>query len=171
MNVEEYVVHQLESYSQFCRDITTLEFELKSLAPFDQQQAGELIESLTFSHPTGAPVQDSHISDKTAAIALSYHTIGLDQTRDARLGIVVQLEAYRLLVNRLDTYLGTLYPEDAAVLRKHYFEGMSWQSIADAGHHCIRTVMKRRKRGMTRLTELYNRLAQLGVLPGVDFSL
>lgn len=170
MHVEEYVIHQLKNYPQFCRDITTLEFELKSLVPFDKQRTEELIESLTFSHSTDVSVQDSHISDKTAAIALSYHSIGLDQTRDIRVSIAVQLASYKLLVNRLDTYLNTLYPEDAAVLKKHYFEGISWQGIADTDHHCIRTIMKRRKRGMIRLTALYDRLAQLGVLPGVEPS-
>ena len=130
-----------------------------------------MIETLTFSHPTESPVQESRISDKTAAIALSYHTIGLEQTRDTRLRIASQLEVYQMLVNRLDTYLCALYPEDAAVLKKHYFDGLSWQGIADAEHHCIRTVIKRRNRGMKRLTELYDRLARLGALPGVEPSM
>lgn len=171
MTVKEYVIHQLESYPRLCRDIDTLEFELKSLEPFDTQQTGELIESLTFAHPAEAPVQNSRISDKTAVIALSYHTIGMEQTREARLNISVQLEAYKLLVNRMNTYLCALQPDDAAVLRKHYFEGLSWQSIADAEHHCIRTVIKRRERGMSRLIELYERLARLGALSSIDRSL
>lgn len=54
----------------------------------------DLIKTLTFSHPTESPVQESRISDKTAAIALSYHTIGLEQTRDTRLRIASQLEVY-----------------------------------------------------------------------------
>ncbi|MEI3014938.1 MAG: hypothetical protein V8T36_09645 [Ruthenibacterium lactatiformans] len=90
------------------------------MAPFDELQTDDLIETLTFSHPTESPVQESRISDKTAAIALSYHTIGLEQTRDTRLRIASQLEVYQMLANRLDTYLCALYPEDAAVLKKHY---------------------------------------------------
>ena len=82
MTAKEYVVCQLEGYTQFRNDITTLEFELKDLAPFDEL------------HPTESPVQESRISDKTAAIALSYHTIGLEQTRDTRLRIASQLEVY-----------------------------------------------------------------------------
>ena len=159
MTAKEYVVRQLEGYTQLRNDITTLEFELKSLAPFDELQTDDLIETLTFSHPTESPVQESRISDKTAAIALSYHTIGLEQTRDTRLRIASQLEAYQM------------YPEDAAVLKKHYFDGLSWQGIADAEQHCIRTVIKRRNRGMKRLTELYDRLARLGALPGVEPSM
>ena len=170
MTAKEYVVCQLEGYTQFRNDITTLEFELKSLAPFDELQTDDLIETLTFSHPTESPVQESRISDKIAAIALSYHTIGLEQTRDTRLRIASQLEVYQMLANRLDTYLCALHPEDAAVLKKHYFDGLSWQGIADAEHHCIRTVIKRRNRGMKRLTELYDRLARLGALPGVEPS-
>ena len=170
MTAKEYVVCQLEGYTQFRNDITTLEFELKSLAPFDELQTDDLIETLTFSHPTESPVQESRISDKTAAIALSYHTIGLEQTRDTRLRIALQLEVYQMLANRLDTYLCALYPEDAAVLKKHYFDGLSWQGIADAEQHCIRTVIKRRNRGMKRLTKLYDRLARLGALPGVEPS-
>lgn len=100
-----------------------------------------------------------------------YHTIGLEQTRDTRLRIASQLEVYQMLANRLDTYLCALYPEDAAVLKKHYFDGLSWQGIADAEQHCIRTVIKRRNRGMKRLTELYDRLARLGALPGVEPSM
>ncbi|MFR1356010.1 MAG: hypothetical protein ACLSBB_01610 [Ruthenibacterium lactatiformans] len=55
-------------------------------------------------------------------------------------------------------------------MKKHYFDGLSWQGIADAEHHCIRTVIKRRNRGMKRLTKLYDRLARLGALPGVEPS-
>ena len=51
------------------------------------------------------------------------------------------------------------------------FDGLSWQGIADAEQHCIRTVIKRRNRGMKRLTELYDRLARLGALPGVEPSM
>ena len=54
----------------------------------------DLIKTLTFSHPTESPVQESRISDKIAAIALSYHTIGLEQTRATRLRIASQLEVY-----------------------------------------------------------------------------
>ena len=94
MTAKEYVVCQLEGYTQLRDDITTLEFELKSLAPFDELQTDDLIETLTFSHPTESPVQESRISDKIAALALSYHTIGLEQTRDTRLRIASQLEVY-----------------------------------------------------------------------------
>ena len=64
MTAKEYVVCQLDGYTQFRNDITTLEFELKSLAPFDELQTDDLIETLTFSHPTESPVQESRISDK-----------------------------------------------------------------------------------------------------------
>ena len=93
----------------------------------------DLIKTLTFSHPTESPVQESRISDKIAAIALSYHTIGLEQTRDTRLRIASQLEVYQMLANRLDTYLCALHPEDAAVLKKHYFDGLSWQRYCGCG--------------------------------------
>ena len=49
MTAKEYVVCQLEGYTQFRNDITTLEFELKDLAPFDELQTDDLIETLTLS--------------------------------------------------------------------------------------------------------------------------
>ena len=72
MTAKEYVVRQLEGYTQLRNDITTLEFELKSLAPFDELQTDDLIETLTFSHPTESPVQESRISDKTAEIGRAH---------------------------------------------------------------------------------------------------
>lgn len=38
VTAKEYVVCQLEGYTQLRNDITTLEFELKDLAPFDELQ-------------------------------------------------------------------------------------------------------------------------------------
>ncbi|MFR4875373.1 MAG: hypothetical protein ACLUBZ_00420 [Ruthenibacterium lactatiformans] len=170
LRVEKYVVQQLKSYITFQRDITTLEFELKALVPFDEHKTDGLIEELAFSHFSDLRVQSNHIPNRTATIALSYHAIGLEQTEEVRHQLTAQLEALNLQVARLDTYLGALPPEDAAVLRSYYFEGQSWQEISDLNHICLRTTLKRRERGMDRLVALYNRLAQLGVLPGVDPS-
>lgn len=71
LTVEKYVIQQLESYTMLRRDITTLEFELKALIPFDDNKTNGLIEDLAFAHSSEAPVQDSRISDRTANIALS----------------------------------------------------------------------------------------------------
>ena len=43
MTEKEYVVRQVEGYTQLRNDITTLEFELKYLAPFDELQTDDLI--------------------------------------------------------------------------------------------------------------------------------
>lgn len=105
MTVEKYVIQQLESYTILCRDITTLEFELKALLPFDDNKTNGLIEDLAFAHSSETPVQDSRISDKTATIALSYHVIGLKQTHEVRCNLTSQLEVRKLQVTRLATYL------------------------------------------------------------------
>ena len=171
MTVEKYVIQQLESYTILCRDITTLEFELKALLPFDDNKTNGLIEDLAFAHSSETPVQDSRISDKTATIALSYHVIGLKQTHEVRCNLTSQLEVRKLQVTRLATYLSVLVPEDADVLRAHYFDGLSWQGVSDMNHTCLRTTIKRRDRGLIRLIELYDRLARLGALPDVEPSL
>lgn len=168
MTVREYVIQQLSDYNKTRKDIIALEFELKSLAPFNLQESDNVIESMTFAHPVDELVQGSHISDKTASIALNYHSVSLQQTQEARQQICRRLEAYTLQVRRLDTYLAILPEENAAVLRQHYFDGCSWQEIADTGHNCLRTVKKRREMGIARLVELYSNLSAMGRLPGIS---
>ena len=70
MTAKEYVVRQVEGYTQLRNDITTLEFELKSLAPFDELQTDDLIETLTFSH---------HTEDCSNCLVLSHDWTRADQ--------------------------------------------------------------------------------------------
>lgn len=164
MTVREYVLQQLRDHNQIRKEITVLEFELKALLPLD---TSDLIESMTFTHPAAEAVQNNNISDKTAVIALNYRHVGQMQSHEAIQPICEQLEIYRLQADRLELYISTLNPEIAAVLRQHYFDGLTWEEIADRSNNCLRTVKNRRERGIERLVELYGKLVSIGRLPEV----
>lgn len=168
MNVHDYVIEQLSTYREACQNIQTLEFELRALNPRRRESPDELIESMTFSHSGEEPVQSGRRSDKTASIALNYRAVSAEQTRELREELSRQLASYRLRVSRLEAYLDILPPDEADVLRRFYFDQMTWNEIAQTGHSCIRTIMRCRDKAMARLETFYRRLAELGMLPEVD---
>lgn len=168
MNVQEYVLLQLEEYERRAQSIQALEFELHALAPLSEKETDALIESMTFTFPTGERVQTSTRADKTANIALSYKDTCFEQSQEVMRKLLQRIDFYRLKNKRLDMYLSTLAPKDAEILKMHYFQQLSWRCIAEQEGVCLRTVMKRKERGITRLAELYGNWAALGGLPGVE---
>ena len=166
--MHDYVIEQLSTYQEACQNIQTLEFELRALNLRRRESPNELIESMTFSHSGEEPVQSGQRSDKTASIALNYRTVNAEQTRELREELSRQLACYRLRVLRLEAYLDILPPDEADVLRRFYFDQMTWNEIAQTGHRCIRTIMRYRDKAMARLEAFYRRLAELGMLPEVD---
>lgn len=162
MTPREYVIQQLQDHNKICKEISVLEFELKALLPID---SNDLIESMTFMHLAAETVQSSSISDKTASIALNYQQIGQTQVHEAVQQIFVQLNQSKLQVERLELYLSTLAPEISDILRQHYFDELTWEEIANRNCSCLRTIKNRRERGIEQLTKLYEKLADMGLLP------
>lgn len=170
MNAHDYVVEQLSSYRESCQNLRTLEFELHTLNLLGIEDSDALIESMTFSHSDEEPVQSRQKSDKTASIALNYRAVNANQTREIRRELTRQLDYYRIQITRLETYLDILPPDEADVLRRYYFDRMTWNEIAQTGHTCIRTIMRYRDKAMARLETFYHRLAEVGMLPEVDLQ-
>lgn len=166
MRVREYVLQQLQNYNQNQENIAALEFELKSL-PSLEEQSTEIIEAMALSCPFGEHVQNSSISDKTAAVALNYPLVNWEMSQDTRRQIVTQLYQYEREVRRLDIYMAGLSPKIARVLRAHYFELLPWPAIAERERVCLRSVMRWRDQGISHLEALYTQLARIGALPEV----
>ena len=161
MTVRNYVIQQLEGYHHLCQLITTLQFELQTAERWSE---ADEIEAMTFAQPQGERVQTSGHADKTAQAAMQYR----ETLHKARRQMQSQLDKLNVQVRRLDAYLEALPKEQSEVLRQYYFEGSSWQMIADREGVCLRTVIKRRERAMAQLEEFFGRLADLGYLPGVS---
>lgn len=168
MNVQEYVLRQLDEYQRRVQSIQALEFELHALAPLTEKENDALIASMTFASPIGERVQTSTHADKTANIALSYRETGFEQLKEVMQNLLRRINHFQLENKRLDLYLSTLTPEDEEIIKMHYFQRLSWRRIAEQKSICLRTVMKRKDRGIARLVELYGSWAELGGLPEVN---
>ena len=142
MNVQEYVLLQLEEYPRRIQSISALEFELHALAPLSEKENDALIESMTFISPTGERVQTSTHADKTASIALSYKDMGVAQSKEVVQKLLQRIDSFQMQNKRLDMYLSTLAPGDADILKMHYFQRLSWRRIAEHKNVCLRTIMK-----------------------------
>lgn len=166
MRVREYVLQQLQSYNQKQENIAALKFELKAL-PSLEAQSTEVIEALALSHPCGEHVQNSSISDKTALVALNYQAVNWNLSQETLRQIATQLCQYEREVRRLDIYMAGLPPRTVRILRAHYFERLPWPTIAEREKVCLRSVMRWRDQGISRLEALYTQLAKIGGLPDV----
>lgn len=168
MNVREYVITQLKDYREMKQNVHILQFELDALPIDNNFGCNELIESMTFAHATEENVQCSRISDKTSSIALNYRAVNFKQMQETRKRIEEQLSMYRLQVTRLETYLAALLEAEAEILRQYYFDGITWQEIAQRSNVCLRSIVRRRDHALCQLERYYYRLAELGVLPDVQ---
>lgn len=168
MNVREYVTKQLKDYREMKQNIHILQFELDALPLHSASEANELIKSMTFAHSTEENVQHSQISDKTSSIALNYRAVNFKQMQETRQRIEEQLSIYYLQVTRLETYLAALPEAEANILRQYYFDGITWQEIAQRNNVCLRSIIRRRDHALCQLERYYYRLAELGVLLDVQ---
>ena len=88
------IVRKLESYPALQRTISQLEFELEHRPEIVSEN--EIIESKTFSHPEGDPVQTGQSGGKTAGIAQSYANATEECNREYREELNRELDKARL---------------------------------------------------------------------------
>ena len=148
--MKKRVESMLKNYPAMTKKLKVLEFEMefitKSLHP-------NIIENLVFSHTGEERVSGSFRSDKTANIAIEH----VDSQRDERYyALKNRIDNIRQELRRLEHYLSLLPKEEAEAIRWFYFEGLSWDAIAEQTLVTQKTMQRRRKRGVDTLIHYYS---------------
>ncbi len=150
-NMRAYVVNLLETCQERKRKIALLHYEMEHPA---RTSKAEIISAMALGHgDSSISHSDGHVSDKTLYIALNY------QNRVEKLNADIKQEIVKQLVEqeqeRLQYYTSLLEKRQALVIRLAYFEGLTWDEVAEEAGVAIRTVHKIKNRALDLLVEMY----------------
>lgn len=152
VNMKEHVVNLLKTYPERERKVALLHYELEHTA---YTSGDEMIGAMALGHREGTSHSDGHISDKTLYIALNYQLKADKLNADTRKEIVDQLVKLEQEQRRLEYYVSLLEKRQALVIRMAYFEGKTWEDVAEKVGVIMRTVHKIKNRALEQLAEMY----------------
>lgn len=151
MDVAE-ITQLLETYQERNRKIVLLRYELEHSANISPD---EMIESMSLGHGSGMSQNPGHISNKTLYIALNYQEQADRLNQDTTAEISKNLVALEQVQERLNYYVSSLGYQERTAIQRFYFEGHTWDEVADELHVVQRTVYKIKKRALEQLAGLY----------------
>lgn len=151
-NTKEYVISLLEGYADTTRKIALLRYELEHPALITPD---EMIDALSFAKGTGEGHAAGHISNKTMYIAMNYQNEAAHANSEIMDDIATTLMPMEREADRLQHYISLLEEREQIVLRQHYFEHRSWDTIGSKLAATPRTAQNLCKSAVTKLTELY----------------
>ena len=154
-----YVVDLLESYPKRMQEIALLHYELEHPAHIS---TNEMISAMSFSHGDGVVRSSGHVSNKTLYIALNYQDKTEKINADTTEEIVKRLVSMEHEQERLAYYVSLLDQQQKTAINRFYFEGISWEKIAQELQVAVRTIYKIKRRALDRLADLY----ELAGIPG-----
>lgn len=170
MTTKAYVLLLLENYRNLIHRASILEFELANLKPLHD---AEMIEAMALYHPQTECISiGGGTVDRTSNVALEYKQQSERQYLDAKIGIQTEIKEIRSITDRLEIYVENLPKKSAAAIKGYYFEGKTWPELqGDDVKATIKTLMRRRDKGVEILTDLYDRIIKLGILNTEDLNL
>ncbi len=152
------IIRLLETYREREMKIALLHYKLQhppNISP------DEMIDTMSFGHSNGTSHSKGHISNKTLYIALNYQDKTDKVNSDAMKEVVDRLVELEHEQERLVYYVSLLEAQEASVIRRFYFEGQTWESIAQEIFVALRTVYKIKNRALDRLAKMYAYADQL----------
>ncbi len=152
VSMKEHIVGLLKTYLERERKIALLHYELEHAA---HTSGNEMIGAMALGHGEGSSHVDGHISDKTLYIALNYQLKADKLNAELKKEIVNQLVELEQEQRRLEYYVSLLEKRQASVIRMAYFEGLSWDEVAEKIGVIMRTVHKIKNHALDQLVEMY----------------
>ena len=150
---------ELKEYPELKRKITLLEYESRNPQRITEN---EVIGALSLSRPAQEAAKPAgYVSDKTMRIAFQFQEETERLNRDAAFEIAQELFSVRSKVEKLEFYVSQLPPKQAEVIRKHYFEEISWPALQKELHVSSRTLISRRDDGIAALASMYQYMEQV----------
>jgi len=150
--VKNQVEHILRSYTAMKREVQVLAFELER---FNANLNSEAIRNRTFSHSTYERISGSHISDKTANIAIDHYDSQINGEYHALRTLIGNMQVE---INRIDHYLTLIPNDEARVLKLFYFEGITVAEISKKIHRSPRTVYRMKEHAIGEIIRYYSLL-------------
>jgi len=150
---KKYVQHLLEEYRMNVRKIAQLRYELEHPALVSP---AEIIEAMTFTKGSGEGARPvGCVSDKTLYIAMNYQETATNLNNESCGEIVSMLIPLEREVDRLEHYIQLLPEPQAALLRRHFFDGVGWNELCDEMRLSPKTLRKLREKAVDALVEMY----------------
>jgi len=151
---KRYVQLLLEEYRTKIRKIAQMRYELEHPALVSP---AEIIEAMTFTKRAGEGARPvGCISDKTLYIAMNYQETAANLNNESQGEIVSMLIPLEREIDRLEHYVALLDAQEAAVIRRHYFKGCSWDQLSEEIHTTSRTLRRIKNSAINTLAEMYD---------------
>jgi len=151
------IVSILEGYQELRREALQLEFELEHF----QVTGEDIIDTMNFNSQLGEYVSGGQRSDKTAAISELYKEKADSINIRHHQEISRALAGVKLKMDRLEYYISILGGKYSDVLHGLYIEGLIFSDVAAKLKMSSATVPRIRNKGIDKLREMYNRLAEI----------
>lgn len=164
LNMIKHVEHMLSEYNDNKNKLKVLEYELARITP---PMRPEEIEGHVLAHPDMERVSGSGVGDKTSDLVIEHFDLQRSSQYHA---LVTIISGLRSEINRLDYYLSLLSKEEDEILRMFYFENMCLDRIVKQGTVSLRTVCRRKKKGVEKLAGFYTTCFELGPRQEMDFQ-
>lgn len=149
----DQVIHLLETYHEREQKIALLKYELLN---FPQASPGEVMDGMSLGHNCELSPHTGYVSNKTLFIALNYQERTEQINAETLSDILDELDEVKRVQNRLIYYVSILSPQQEKVIRRFYFESISWEQIAEEVKVALRTVHKIKNRAFDKLAEFYD---------------
>lgn len=149
----DQVIHLLETYHEREQKIALLKYELLN---FPQASPGEVMDGMSLGHNCELSPHTGYVSNKTLFIALNYQERTEQINAETLSDILDELNEVKRVQNRLTYYVSILSPQQEKVIRRFYFESISWEQIAEEVKVALRTVHKIKNRAFDKLAEFYD---------------
>ena len=151
-DIQNHVVQLLKSYRQRKQRIDLLRYELLRHTDIS---GTDVIDSMTFGSDNDMPHGSGHSHDKILYIMLNYQKFADKLNAEAVNKILAELVKLEKEQDRLRYYVSLLDSQEAQVIRKIYFDGYSWDQVAEELDVVRRTAHKIKERALENLAWMY----------------
>lgn len=151
-NMQAHVLQLLKSSCERRQKIKLLRYELLQCADIF---GNEIIAEMSVDEGEGAPYNPRRFLDRVFYIVLNYRELADKINTEVAREIAAELIELENVQNRLNYYVSLLERREAQIIRRAYFDGYSWDQIAEEMGIVRRTAYKIKERALENLTQMY----------------
>lgn len=151
-NMQAHVLQLLKSSCERKQKIKLLRYELLQCADL---LGNEIIAEMSVDEGKGEPCNPRRFLDRVFYIVLNYRELADKINTEVAREIAAELIELENVQNRLNYYVSLLERREAQIIRRAYFDGYSWDQIAEEMGIVRRTAYKIKERALENLTQMY----------------
>lgn len=150
--MQAHVLQLLKSSCERKQKIKLLRYELLQCADL---LGNEIIAEMSVDEGKGEPCNPRRFLDRVFYIVLNYRELADKINTEVAREIAAELIELENVQNRLNYYVSLLERREAQIIRRAYFDGYSWDQIAEEMGIVRRTAYKIKERALENLTQMY----------------